>query len=179
MNIIATTLQDCYLLQHTPFDDARGRLLKPFHKSTFTAAGLCDTYGEDLVVTSAQGVLRGLHFQHAPHAQVKVVTCVHGRIFDAVVDLRSDSPTFRQWQGFELWGDGDCSLYVPAGFAHGYYVYEDQTVVFYKCSALYSPEYDGGIRWDSAGVEWPDASPTVSDKDRMLPDLEAYLSARL
>ena len=120
--------------------------------------------------------MRGLHFQRPPHAETKIVRCTRGAIYDVIVDLRPASPTHKQWLGVELTADNRRMLYVPEGFAHGYQTLVDDTEIFYQVSAFYTPEAEGGVRWDDPafGIEWPDSeSPLLSDKDRTWPDYRA------
>ncbi len=127
--------------------------------------------------SAAQFTLRGLHFQTPDRAQAKLVRCVRGRIFDAVVDVRAGSPTFGQWVGAELSADNGKQLFVPEGFAHGFLTLEPDCEVLYKVSDTFAPAHDAGVRWDSAGIAWPlppDVMPTVSDKDARLPVLADF-----
>lgn len=136
---------------------------------------------ENLSVSKA-GVLRGLHFQRKPHAQGKLVRVVSGRIYDVVVDVRENSSTRGQWYGCELSSTNGCQLWIPAGFAHGFLALEDDSVVEYRCTAFYSPEFEGSIRWDDpmVGIDWnaaksgpPSGEPLVSSKDAVAPLLSA------
>ena len=155
----------CFLLRPKIYKDERGTLVKPYHSESFKVLGLHGEYNEELIVTSAKNVIRGLHFQLPPLPQVKVVSCVKGRIFDVVLDIRKGSPTYGEWEGFILDNENNHVLYVPEGMAHGYAVYEENTVVCYRMSNVFSQELDGGIRWDSAEVEWGIRKPIVSQKD--------------
>jgi dTDP-4-dehydrorhamnose 3,5-epimerase len=117
--------------------------------------------------------LRGLHFQAPPHEEDKLVTCVRGSLFDVLLDLRRDSPTFRSWFGVELSAGNGRSVFVPAGLAHGFQTLEDETTVLYNISAYYRPEAARGVRWDDPafGIEWPPAETRViSERDRSFPD---------
>jgi dTDP-4-dehydrorhamnose 3,5-epimerase len=174
MEKIATHLPGCFVLQPRIFEDHRGRLVKTYHHDTFRDLGLAVDYGESYYSVSKAGVLRGLHFQRPPYAQVKVVTCIAGRLLDAVVDVRRDSPTYGQSFAIELSAQQANMLYVPEGFAHGFYAMEDHTIIQYFGSAMFHPESDGGIRWDSCGIEWPVEAPAVSEKDRNLPTLAEF-----
>lgn len=158
------------------FSDHRGISIKPYHKDTFKELGLVHTFDEDLVVTSAKGVLRGLHLQNPPFEQVKLVWCVQGSILDVAVDVRKESPTYGQYACFHLEAKKHNGAYIPAGFAHGYYVLEEDTVVVYKLSSVYSPEHECGIRWDSLNIPWPSTQPILSDKDANLPLFREFVS---
>lgn len=158
----------CFLIQPKIFTDERGMLIKPYHSDKYKALGLHSQYNEELIVTSSKGVIRGLHFQYPPLPQIKLVSCVQGRILDVVLDIRKGSPAYGQWDSFILDNENNYVLYVPEGLAHGYAVFEENTVVCYRMSNVFSAELDGGIRWDSAGVNWGIESPVVSGKDRNL-----------
>lgn len=157
-----------FLLKPKIFADERGTLIKPYHSESFNALGLHSEYNEELVVRSKRGVIRGLHFQLPPLPQIKVVSCVKGRIFDVAVDIRKGSPAYGEWDGYILDDENNYVLYVPEGMAHGYAVYEENTVVCYRMSNIFSPELDSGIKWDSAGVEWGIENPGISEKDKNL-----------
>jgi dTDP-4-dehydrorhamnose 3,5-epimerase len=122
----------------------------------------------------ASGVLRGMHFQKSPFAQSKLVRVIHGAIFDVIVDLRRSSPTFGQWDGFELTNDNYAMLFVPKGFAHGFCTLAPRTEVIYKVDDYYSPSHDGGFRWNDPdiGIKWPVEIPVLSEKDSRLPFLK-------
>jgi len=122
-----------------------------------------------------QGTLRGMHYQVAPYAEAKVIRCIKGAIFDAIIDLRPDSPTFRQWLGIELTADNRKMLYVPEGFAHGYQTLCVDTEVFYLVSQFYQPGAEHGIRWDDPafGIVWPETEHRLlSVKDQNWPAFE-------
>jgi dTDP-4-dehydrorhamnose 3,5-epimerase len=121
-------------------------------------------------------VLRGLHFQAPPAHLDKIVHCISGRILDAVLDLRRGSPTFGQHELFELAGDSADMVFIPAGLAHGFYTLSEESVVLYKTSRPYSPADDTGVRWDTAGIHWPDPSPILSPRDELLMPLAALQS---
>jgi dTDP-4-dehydrorhamnose 3,5-epimerase len=122
-----------------------------------------------------RGTLRGLHLQHAPHAEAKVVRCTRGSVFDVVADLRPDSPTYLKWFGVELTPDNRLALYVPPGCAHGYQTLADDTEVFYQVSVPYAPGAEGGARYDDAmlGIEWPLEVTSISGKDLAWPLIDA------
>jgi dTDP-4-dehydrorhamnose 3,5-epimerase len=125
---------------------------------------------------SKKGVLRGLHFQLPPADHAKAVYCVEGRVIDAVVDLRVGSPTYGQGLTYELDAAKGNGLYIPRGFAHGFYVPVDKAVFVYKIETPWVPALDAGIAWDSAGLDWPDKSPVLSEKDGKLPKLKDFQS---
>jgi len=145
------------LIEVTPFnaDDVRGCFTKDYSKEVFEANGITHDLAEVFYTTSYKGVIRALHFQRVKQ-QPKLVRCIHGHVWDVVVDLRKDSPTFKQWLAFDLSGDNRREVLIPAGCAHGYLVLED-SVVSYKCGEKFYGEYDDGILWDDPdlAVEWP------------------------
>jgi len=119
--------------------------------------------------------LRGLHYQIAPHREAKLVRCTKGSLLDVVVDIRPDSPTYKEWIGVELSESNHTMFYVPEGCAHGYQTLEDDTEVFYMVSAFYAPEHERGIRWDDPafGIQWREMDDIIiSDKDRQWPDFQ-------
>lgn len=154
--------------------DDRGSFVKTFHKGIFIDQGLEHTFAEEYYSVSRQGVLRGLHFQRPPHHHTKLVYCISGHVMDAVVDLRRDSPTYGQHAVFELSADTANILYIPPGLAHGFYTLSDKATLVYKVTTVYAPEHDTGIRWDSAGVPWPDGKPLLSPRDQTFPILDEF-----
>ncbi len=155
------------------FKDERGFFKEVFKKSDFEANGIKENFVQDNISFSQKGVLRGLHFQHPPKAQGKLVTCLRGRIFDVAVDLRKGSPTFAKWVAVELSHENHALLYIPPGFAHGFQVLSEEALVCYKCTAEYAPELDSGILWNDPelAIDWPIKEPLLSPKDARLPKL--------
>ena len=145
------------LFEITPFntDDIRGCFTKDYSKEVFEANGIEHNLSEVFYTTSHKGVIRALHFQREKY-QPKLVRCIYGHVYDVVVDLRKDSPTFKKWLAFDLIGEKHNEILVPAGCAHGYLVLEENSIVSYKCAEKFYGEYDDGILWDDAdiGVEW-------------------------
>lgn len=145
------------LIKVTPFnaEDVRGRFTKDYSKEVFEANGISHNLAEVFYTTSHKGVIRALHFQRVKQ-QPKLVRCICGHVWDVVVDLRKDSPTFKKWLAFDLTGENNVEVLVPAGCAHGYLVLE-HSVVSYKCAEKFYGEYDDGIMWNDPdiGVEWP------------------------
>lgn len=120
-----------------------------------------------------QGTLRGMHFQHPPHAEAKVVRCTHGAIHDVIIDLRPESPTYKQWIGVDLTAENRRALYVPEGFAHGFQTLVPDCEVHYLVTEFYTPESEGGVRWNDPAfaIQWPDPENAfLSDKDAAWPD---------
>jgi len=158
--------------------DTRGWFTETYNRDTFAAMGITATFVQDNHSLSVPAfTLRGLHFQTPPRGQDKLVRCIRGRIFDVAVDVRAGSPTFGQWVGAELSADNGHQLYIPIGFAHGFLTLEPDCEVTYKCSDTYAPEHDGGIRWDSVGINWPlpvGVAPELSAKDARQPSLADF-----
>ena len=158
------------------FGDARGAFFESFSTRVFEQAGIRHEWVQDNQSSSARGVLRGLHFQRPPHAQAKLVRVAQGRALDVIVDLRRDSATYGQHLAVELDAQRYNVLYVPIGFAHGFVALEDHTLFLYKCSDYYQPSAEGGLRWDdpALNINWGVDSPTASDKDQILPQLNEF-----
>lgn len=164
------------------YADDRGWFVETYNEAAFAQLGVTGPFVQDNhSLSRAAFTLRGLHFQRPPHAQVKLVRCIRGRIFDVAVDLRAQSPTFGRWIGVELSAEAGNQLYIPSGFAHGFVTLEPDCEVVYKCSDFYAPAYDAGIRWDDPeiGIDWPipaGVDPQLSPKDRNLPRLRDLTS---
>ena len=176
MKIKRTDIEGVLIIEPRVFEDARGFFYESYHEAHFRASGIPTTWVQDNHARSVRNTVRGLHFQRGA-GQAKLVRCIRGTIWDVVADLRPGSPTYGQWHGLEL-SEGNWRIfYVPEGFAHGYAVLSDVADVLYKCSRLYDPELETGIRWDdpSIGVQWPVASPLLSQRDCEAPTLEEYL----
>lgn len=160
--------------------DERGWFTESYNRDTFAAMGIdCAFVQDNHSLSRPAFTLRGLHFQIPPRAQDKLVRCIRGRIFDVVVDIRDGSPTYGRWIGAELSADNGDQLFIPAGFAHGFLTLEANCEVVYKCSDTYAPDHDGGIAWDSAGVDWPipvSVAPELSAKDKIQPTLAEFRS---
>ena len=169
-----TELDGAYLVDLELRSDERGFFARAWDRVEFAEHGLSTELAQcNLSFNDRKGTLRGMHFQVDPHAEVKLVRCTRGAIYDVIVDLRPDSPTWKRWLGVELTADNRRALYVPEGFAHGYQTLVDETETYYHVSAFYAPGAEGGVRWNDPafGIEWPDPEPSVmSDKDRSWPD---------
>ena len=170
--VLPTKLEGVVLLEPDVHGDDRGFLLESFSEPKWRAAGIDVEFVQDNHSRSSRGILRGLHFQTSP-GQAKLVRCGRGRIWDVAVDLRRDSPTYRQWEGYELDDERHRQLFVPAGFAHGFCVLSEIADVHYKLSSVYDPATEAGIAWDDpgVGVEWPISDPQTSERDRNAPRL--------
>lgn len=173
MKFTPTRLQGAFLIEPEPIRDARGHFARTFCASELADSGLENRFVQgNHSFNHKRGTLRGMHFQHPPHAEVKIVSCTAGAIHDVIVDLRGDSPSYLQWQGFDLTPENGHQLYVPRGFAHGYITLRDESAVSYLVSDAYAPGKEGGVRWNDRafGIAWPLKPAVMSDKDRNWPD---------
>lgn len=184
MNLITTNIPDIKVFKPRRFGDARGWFSEVWHEQRLEGAGITAQFVQDnMALSTSVGTIRGLHFQHPPMAQGKLIFVVTGRLLDIVVDIRKGSPTFGQHVAAELSAEGGEQLWVPAGFAHGYCTLEADTRIFYKVTNYYDPKAEDGIRFDDAtlGIDWPIdlTKAVVSDKDRVLPALNQLPTAFL
>ena len=174
MEIINTALIDCKILLPTIHNDSRGYFLETYNQIQLNKALNCDIcFVQDNTSFSTKGVLRGLHFQKGNDAQAKLVRVSKGSAYDVAVDLRPDSPTFKQWYSIELSADNHLQFFIPRGFAHAFVALEDNTVFQYKVDNYYSSVNDGGVIWndDELGITWPKLKLELSEKDKNLPKL--------
>jgi dTDP-4-dehydrorhamnose 3,5-epimerase len=171
-----TELPGAFVLDIEPRDDERGFFARTWCRRELEEHGLSTEIVQcNVAYNHVGGTLRGLHYQAAPHAEVKVVHCLRGAIYDVIVDVRPDSPSYLRWFGVELTAENRRMLYVPEGFAHGYQTLADDTETYYLVSAFHEPTAERGLRWDDPafGVEWPPAERRIiSAKDRAWPDYE-------
>jgi dTDP-4-dehydrorhamnose 3,5-epimerase len=181
MQFIKQEIQDIILCQPAVFQDERGFFLESYKKTAFSNAGISEEFVQDNHSRSKQGVLRGLHYQ-IQHPQGKLVRVIVGEIFDAAVDIRKNSLTFGKWVGVHLSAENKNILWVPPGFAHGFYTLSPWAEILYKTTDYYAPEWERTIRWNepTIGIKWPliDAqAPILSPKDaegKLLPQAEYY-----
>lgn len=174
MKMIETKLHGVWILEPQVFTDPRGFFMESFNDRQLREQGLSNQFVQDNHALSVKaGVLRGLHYQLPPKAQAKLIRVTRGAIYDVVVDIRKQSPTFGQWIGSILSEQNKRQLFVPKGFAHGYCTLVDHTEVQYKVDEYYSPEHDRGIVWNDPAlhIDWPVSDPILSDKDRVHPVL--------
>lgn len=172
MKLIETGIPGLVIVELVAHADRRGFFMETWNAARYGACGLPDQFVQSNVSRSAAGVIRGLHYQH-PGAQGKLISVLEGRLFDVAVDIRSDSPTFRQWAGVELSASNNRQLYIPEGFAHGFCVLGDGALLSYLCTTEFNAEYDSGIAWNDPdiGIRWPLEPESLSDKDRIAPRL--------
>lgn len=155
------------------FPDGRGFFMETFKKSDFTAAGVTAEFVQDNHSSSAKGVVRGLHYQKAPHAQGKLIRATRGVLYDVMVDIRQGSPTYGEWFGIELSAENRKMVYIPPGFAHGFVALSDTVEFLYKVTSEFNKESEAGIMWNDpeVGIKWPVTDPILSEKDAILPPL--------
>ena len=163
-------LEDVILIRPLVFEDKRGFFTETFRLNNFHKAGIRKPFVQDNLSRSVHGTLRGLHYQII-NPQAKLVMVTEGEILDVAVDIRHNSPNFGKYVAHRLSEENKEMLYIPEGFAHGFFVLSERATFLYKCSDYYYPAGERGIRWDDpkVGIEWPDDKPVLSDKDRNLP----------
>lgn len=172
MKIKEAFIKEIKIIEPRVFEDNRGYFYESFRESLLNEAGIQVHFVQDNVSKSVRGTVRGLHYQ-IQNPQAKLVQCLYGKIMDAAVDIRQDSPTFGKYVLEELSSDNKKLFYIPAGFAHGFAVLSEQAVVSYKCSDYYNGEGERGIRWndEEIGIQWKVDDPVLSEKDKNLPYL--------
>jgi dTDP-4-dehydrorhamnose 3,5-epimerase len=176
MNIIKTTLPGLCIIEPKVFQDDRGYFFESYQEEKLKEQGIKTRFVQDNQSKSSYGVIRGLHFQKEPYAQIKLIRVLEGIIYDVALDVRKDSPTFGKWFGIELSAENKKQLYVPKGFAHGFSVLSETAVVFYKCDELYNPASEGGVLFNDPGlsIDWKinAGKEVLSAKDKVLPLLK-------
>lgn len=160
--------------------DARGYFLETYQFERYRSIGITERFVQDNLSRSSRGTLRGLHLQH-PHGQGKLVSVVQGNVWDVAVDLRVGSPTFGQWEAFEVDDVSHRQVYIPPGCAHGFLVRSETALFMYKCTEAYHPETEFGVAFDDPelAIAWPESASTVSERDRCLPRLSEIPVERL
>ena len=169
-----TSLSGAFLIDLEKRGDERGFFARAFCQKEFTAQGLPGQFVQvNDSFSGTRGTLRGIHYQLPPAAEVKIVRCIRGALFDVIVDLRPDSPTFKKWVGAELTAENRRMMVVPAGFGHGFLTLTEDTETFYLASEFYSPENERGLRFDdpALAIQWPITPVELSKKDTAWPDL--------
>jgi dTDP-4-dehydrorhamnose 3,5-epimerase len=177
VNVEPLALPEVLLIKPRVFRDERGRLLETWRASAYHEHGI-GPFVQDNVSVSRKGVLRGLHLQH-PHSQGKLVSTLRGEVFDVAVDVRVGSPTFGRWAGVVLSDENGWQMYIPAGFAHGFFTLSDDVVFSYKCTEYYAPEAELCIRWSdpTIAIAWPTENPILAPRDAgapLLSDVPAH-----
>jgi len=169
----AAPIAGAFVVDIERMDDGRGFFARTFCRDEFAARGLRSSFVQcNLSSNPRKGTLRGMHFQRAPHGEVKIVTCLRGAIWDVIIDLRPGSATFMRWEGFSLSEENRYQLYIPEGFAHGFQTLVPNSEIGYLISAFYVPEAADGVRYDDPlfGIPWPFAPAAMSERDRSWPD---------
>ncbi len=169
MKFRPTAIAGAFRVELEPHTDDRGFFARSFCAEEFRRAGLNDRLVQCSVsFNRRRGTLRGMHYQAAPFEEAKLVRCTRGKIYDVILDLRPQSPTYRKWEAFELSDDGRDALYIPEGVAHGFQTLTDDAEVFYQISQVFDPASARTVRWDdpALGIAWPIPDPILSDKDR-------------
>ena len=173
-------LHGALLIEPERREDERGFFARTFCADEFSARGLVPAVAQcNVSFNRRRGTLRGLHYQRAPHAEVKLVRCTRGAVYDVIVDIRPGSPTFGRWRAVELSAENRAMLYIPEGFAHGFQTLCDDTELFYQMSTAYVPHAAAGIRWDDPelAIEWPADARAISAGDLALPTLAQVVRA--
>ncbi|MCW9706755.1 dTDP-4-dehydrorhamnose 3,5-epimerase [Fodinibius salsisoli] len=177
-----TDLEDAYIIELERLGDSRGFFARAFCENEFANHGIDFSIVQANTSYSAKKhTLRGMHYQDKPYQEAKLIKCTKGAIFDVIIDMRMDSPTFKQWEGIELSEQNRKMLYVPEGFAHGFMTLEDETEVYYPVTQSYTPGAEKGIRWDDPAfnIQWPAPAEIVSEKDESWPFYENTVDKEL
>ena len=172
MKTIETGIPGLTIIEPDVFGDERGFFMVSWHADRYESLGLPGKFKQSNLSRSGPGVIRGLHYQY-PEPQGKLVSVLAGSMFDVAVDIRSDSPTFRQWAGVELSAENHRQFYIPEGFAHGFCVLEGPVLLSYLCTSVFRAEYDSGVAWNDPdiNIRWPVKSGQLSKKDAEAPKL--------
>lgn len=163
-----TKLKGAFIIEPERLEDERGFFARTFCQKEFKKYGLNFSIVQcNISFNKKKGTLRGMHYQVAPHEEAKIVSCIRGAIYDVIIDLRKDSPTYCKWFAVKLTVENYKMFYIPKGFAHGFQTLEDDTMVFYQMSEFYHPECAQGARWNDPafGIEWPVSVKIISEKD--------------
>lgn len=173
MNFVPLPLQGAFVIEPEPIADERGFFARTFCREEFSAHGLNSNLVQCSVsFNKRKGTLRGMHCQKKPHEEAKLVRCTKGAIYDVIIDLRTDSLTFKRWAGIELSAENHKAIFIPEGFAHGFLTLADESEVFYQMSELFHSECAAGVRWDDPvfAIEWPGDIGVMSERDKNYPD---------
>ena len=172
MQFTSSSIPGAWVIDITPIHDDRGFFATTWLPDELRQRGIESVVAQcNIAFNHRRGTLRGLHFQTAPHAQAKIVRATRGALLDVIVDLRPDSPTWRQWELFELTADNRRMLYIPPGLAHGYLTLTDDAEMFYQASTPWAPQAEAGVRWNDPafGIKWPFEPTVISAKDQTWP----------
>ena len=173
LKVEKSDLEGVLIFQPVVHSDPRGRFFESFQKERYREIGIKEEFVQDNQSVSQKNTIRGLHYRSAPE-QAKLVRVIRGEVFDVVVDIRKNSPTYGQWRGYTLSDTNYLQVYIPAGFAHGFCVLSETAEFLYKVSEYYSAEKEKGIMWNDPdiNVDWPTANPVLSEKDKTNPALK-------
>lgn len=168
MEFITNEIEGVVVIKPTVFEDERGHFFEYYQKELFAQNGIKDDFVQDNQSLSQKGVLRGLHFQAPPYAQAKLIRVIKGAVLDVAVDIRKNSPTYGKHFSIELNERNKKQLYIPVGFAHGFFTLEDNTIFSYKCSNYYHKTSEGALLWNDKdlSINWNVAQPVLSEKDK-------------
>jgi len=172
MNFLETKLKGAFIIEMMRLEDERGYFARSFCQDEFQQEGLNPCVAQcNVSFNLHKGTIRGMHYQDYPYWEVKLVRCTRGMIFDVIIDLRPDSPTYLEWTGVKLSPENYRLIYIPEGFAHGFQTIEDNTEVIYQMSECYHPECSKGVKWDDPtfDIDWPISDVIVSEKDTNFP----------
>jgi dTDP-4-dehydrorhamnose 3,5-epimerase len=175
MKFSGTNLKDAFIVQIEKLNDERGFFARSWCQKEFDAHGLNSRFVQaNVSYNRKKGTLRGMHYQIAPYQECKLLRCTRGAIYDVIIDLRPDSPTYKKWTGVELTADNYTMFFVPEDFAHGFQTLTDETEIIYQVSQFYTPGSEKGIRFDDPafGIQWPLEVTVISDKDKTWPNFE-------
>ncbi len=176
MEIVNTELKGVFFVKNFIYEDNRGVFCKVYNNKAFKKKGLCYKFEESFYSVSAKNVIRGMHFQIPPFDHDKLVYVPKGKIIDVILDLRTTSKTYGDFISVELSEENRNSIYIPAGFAHGFKSLKDNTIAVYNVSTIYNPNYNSGIKWNSFGMKWNTDDPIISDRDNSLLDFNDFTS---
>lgn len=174
MKFIQTILPGAYIVELTPFTDERGFFARTYCKNEFAEIGFFGEWVQlNHSITNNKGSIRGMHFQNPPYGEIKMVKCIAGAVFDVIIDLRKNSPTFLKWFGAELSAQNKKMMFIPEGFAHGFQTLTDDCGLIYHHSNFYTPGAESGIKYNEplVNIEWPLPVTTISERDKTHPNL--------
>lgn len=173
-----TPIEGLVIIKPTVFEDERGHFFESYQKQRFKENGIDVDFIQDNQSLSQKNVLRGLHFQHPPYAQAKLIRVIKGAVLDVAVDIRKNSPTYGQHYLIELSEKNKTMFYIPEGFAHGFLTLEDNTIFTYKCSNYFNKQSEGALLWNDTqlAINWQTSNPVLSEKDKLAPAFADFVS---
>ncbi|MGZ3748710.1 MAG: dTDP-4-dehydrorhamnose 3,5-epimerase family protein [Pseudobdellovibrionaceae bacterium] len=171
-----TDIEGCFIFKSSLFQDQRGSFTKIYSSDIFKSLGLQMPVAEVFFSNSHKNVVRGMHFQTPPHDHAKIVSCISGRVLDVVLDLRKSSPSYGKSIGTEMTASNETTVYIPKGCAHGFYSYEDNSILCYMVETTHAKDFDKGILWDSFEFEWPSEQVILSPRDLQFPKFQDFVN---